>query len=254
MPAPPVDPPRPDVVLLDVGGVFLLPDPGRLATVFARAGFEVPEPVMVEAHYVGTTAFTTDYDGAMPWREFWHEYNRRFARACGVPDVRLTEIVDQLEGEFATGRLWTHVIAGAAEGLRELAATGVAVGIVSNAEGQIAQDLRDLEILQVGPGIGVDVACVIDSGAVGVEKPDPRIFKIALDAIDATPAVTWYVGDTPGIDIVGAQRAGVHPVLMDPFDVHTERDVMRVHSLHELAARVAAARDAYDEALEPRSR
>ena len=38
-------------------------------------------------------------------------------------------------------------------------------------------------VLQVGPGLGVEVACVIDSGAVGVSKPDPRIFHLALDAI-----------------------------------------------------------------------
>jgi len=238
----PLTPPRPEVVLLDVGGVFLLPEPDRVAAVFARSGFEVPGPVMLEAHYVGTTAFTTTYEGDLPWREFWHEYLMRFARACGVPEVRLAEVVEHLEGEFATGRLWSHVIDGAREGLEELKATGVAVGIVSNADGHVAQDLRALEILQVGPGLGVDVSCVIDSGAVGVEKPDPRIFKIALDAIDATPDVCWYVGDTPGIDVVGAVRAGIYPVLMDPFDVHGDRNELRIHSLHECAARVAALR------------
>ena len=57
------------------------------------------------------------------------------------------------------------------------------LGIISNADGLIGERLRTLEILQVGPGLGVEVECVIDSGAVGVMKPDPRIFTMALDAM-----------------------------------------------------------------------
>ena len=57
------------------------------------------------------------------------------------------------------------------------------LGVVSNADGLIAERLRAQEILQVGPGMGVPVECVIDSGVVGVMKPDARIFEIALTAM-----------------------------------------------------------------------
>ena len=67
--------------------------------------------------------------------------------------------------------------------LQDLHAQGVRLGIISNADGLIGERLRTLEILQVGPGIGIEVECVIDSGAVGVMKPDPRIFAMACDAI-----------------------------------------------------------------------
>ena len=67
--------------------------------------------------------------------------------------------------------------------------------------------------------MGVDVDCVIDSGAVGVSKPDPRIFQIALDAIGIEAADAWYVGDMPAIDVVGARAAGLWPIVMDPFDL-----------------------------------
>ncbi len=83
------------------------------------------------------------------------------------------------------------------------------VGIISNADGTVAQRLAAQEVLQVGPGLGVEVECVIDSGAVGVSKPDPRIFEIALDAIGVDAADAWYVGDMPGIDVVGARGAGL---------------------------------------------
>lgn len=234
--------PRPDVVLLDVGGVFLLPNPLHLASAFTRAGFEVPAPVMLEAHYEAAIAFTEPFDEEFPSRAFWTEYCTTYTAACGVPDVSRAEVVDHMMNLVTTSMVWTHVIDGAKEGLEELLDTGVAVGVVSNADGTIAEDLRSLELLQVGPGMGANVRCVIDSGAVGVQKPDPRIFKIALDALDADPAHVWYVGDTPAIDVVGSRRAGIHPVLMDPHDLTEHLGVDRVHSMHELASRVRAAR------------
>jgi len=47
-----------------------------------------------------------------------------------------------------------------------------------------------------------------------------------------------YVGDTPAIDVVGARRAGIRPVVVDPFEMHTEADFERVASLSELADQV----------------
>jgi putative hydrolase of the HAD superfamily len=129
---------------------------------------------------------------------------------------------------------------GARDGLRALSETGVRLGIVSNADGLIGQRLTEAGILQVGPGIGTEVETIIDSGAVGVMKPDPRIFHLALDAMGLDAQDTWYVGDMPGIDVVGARRAALRPIVMDPFDLHLDADYERVGSLGELAQRIAA--------------
>jgi putative hydrolase of the HAD superfamily len=146
-----------------------------------------------------------------------------------------------LDSEFAVGDLWSRIIPGSVDGLRALVATGVHVGIISNADGTVAQRLAVQEVLQVGPGLGVEVACVIDSGAVGVAKPDPRIFHIALDAIGVAAADAWYVGDMPGIDVVGARAAGLWPIVMDPFDFQAGVDYHRVAALSEVAALVSAS-------------
>ena len=90
---------------------------------------------------------------------------------------------EHLDSEFADAALWIRELPGSRAGSRALAETGVRLGIISNADGLIGQRLAEQEILQVGPGIGVPVECVIDSGAVGVMKPDPRIFHLALDAM-----------------------------------------------------------------------
>ena len=109
---------------------------------------------------------------------------------------------------------------------------------MSNAEGTVATQLREGEVLQVGPGIGVRVGCVIDSGEVGVLKPDPRIFRIALDAMALAPEQVWYVGDMPGIDVVGARAAGISPLVIDPFEFHGGNDYETVASLRAVAARI----------------
>lgn len=231
-----------DAVLLDVGGVFHLPDPDRILGALARAGHEADDTLLTRAHYVGAAAFRADVDAELEWHETWHSYNVGYARALGVPDDLLPAAIEHLQAEFATVALWTHVIPGSREGLQSLIDTGVQVGIVSNADGTVASRLREAEVLQVGPGPGVEVGCVIDSGAVGVTKPDPAIFAIALDALGVGPDRTWYVGDMPAIDVVGARAAGLRPIVMDPFDAHDDLDCDRVRSLHEVAAMVVAAR------------
>ncbi len=117
----------------------------------------------------------------------------------------------------------------------------MALGVVSNADGVMATRLRELEILQVGPGPGVEVGCVIDSGAVGVMKPDPRIFELALTALGVDAADSWYIGDMPAFDVVGARRAGLRPFVLDPLGIHRDADYDSVASLTELAARVLAS-------------
>jgi putative hydrolase of the HAD superfamily len=71
-----------------------------------------------------------------------------------------------------------------------------------------------------------------------VEKPDPRIFDFALEYLEVDAADVWYVGDTPAFDVVGARRAGMRPILMDPFDVNGDYGVDSVTSLDQVAERV----------------
>jgi putative hydrolase of the HAD superfamily len=226
---------RPDAVLLDVGGVFSLPDPERLRGAFERGGFDAGAADLDRAHYEGATCFTIDYEGELPWHDFWDAYLRRYAEVCGVPDDLRDDVHEHLDAEFATAALWTRVVPGSVDALRALAETGVRLGIVSNSDGSVGARLREQEIVQVGPGIGVEVECVIDSGEVGVEKPDPRIFKLALDALDLDGADVWYVGDMPGIDVVGARAAGLRPFVMDPYSLHLDATSDRINSLLDLA-------------------
>jgi putative hydrolase of the HAD superfamily len=82
-------------------------------------------------------------------------------------------------------------------------------------------------------GIADRFAAVAISGTLGVAKPDPRIFKAALDEAGADPAATVHVGDQPVNDVAGALAAGITPVLIDRFGRHP--DTGGAHRVEDLA-------------------
>lgn len=227
-------------VLLDIGGVFLLPDRSHIRSALDQIKHSVPNDESIDrAHYVAAGVFPMDLEGDEFLGPHWTRYLEVYARTLDVPDDRVPEAVDHLRNAYVTGGLWSHVIEGSKDGLRSLVQTGVPIGIVSNSDGTIERRLREMEILQVGQGAGVEVRCVVDSGSVDVEKPDPRIFEYALGTLELPADGIWYVGDTPGFDVTGARRAGLHPILMDPFDVNGSLGVDCVGSLDDVVAMLA---------------
>jgi putative hydrolase of the HAD superfamily len=231
-------PARIDAVLLDVGGVFHLPDHDRIVAAMARAGVAVDAADLDRAHYAGVKALTDFREGD---REIWLAYNRGYARVLGAAD-RVEDVAEILLNEFTTGGVWTRVIDGSRDALVALAATGVRLAVVSNADGSVEAQLAADAICQVGPGSGVCVDAVLDSSVVGVAKPDPGIFAIALARLGVDAARTIHVGDTPAADVEGARAAGVTPVLVDPHDDHPDVDCRRVRSLADVVDLVATLR------------
>lgn len=110
------------------------------------------------------------------------------------------------------------------------------LGVVSNFTGNLIAWLRDLDLL-------APFAVVADSGVLGTEKPDPRIFRLALDALNAEPAATWMVGDNPRHDLIPAATMGLATCwLAPPEDSRTWPGgvpTARISSLTQLPALLA---------------
>jgi putative hydrolase of the HAD superfamily len=123
--------------------------------------------------------------------------------------------------------LWNVPLPGARKTLDELKSRGLRLGVVSNSNGTVARVLEEADVAE-------PLEVIIDSGDVGVEKPDPAIFTFALEALDADPAETVYVGDLPSVDVTGAVAAGIRPILIDPWDAFPDVKVERVAALGEL--------------------
>ncbi len=219
-----------DVVFLAAGGVLVHPDGARVVAHLATAGISVDAAALLEAHYRGMLA--ADVAGSGP--EEFDAYQHAYVGHLGLIGPVAKHAVDLLDALFAAGGLWTEPLPWARDGLAAIGATGLPIVIVSNADGTVDQLLAAHELLQVGPGPGCEVAAIIDSGVVGVAKPDPRIFELALASVGASADRAVYVGDAWGYDVVGARAAGVTPVLLDPLGLRPDADCTRLASLVDL--------------------
>ena len=200
---------RVDAVLLDAGGVLLLPSPEGMRRAVAPFGAEPDDAACFRAHYASTNAL--DDLEVVDWRAV----DRVLARALGVPEEHLDEAAVAIGGVYLS-EAWVPV-PGAAEALRAFQASGYRLAVVSNALGTMEAQLAGHEICSTAGGAAAEVSIVVDSAVVGVEKPDPRIFGFALDALRVPPDRCIYVGDTTYFDVAGAAAAGLLPVHLDPF-------------------------------------
>jgi HAD superfamily hydrolase (TIGR01509 family) len=113
--------------------------------------------------------------------------------------------------------LWNRADPEAVPSLRRVKAAGLIAGVISNSNGSVRSILEEA-------GLAPDLDFIIDSGVVGVEKPDPRIFRVALEQAQVPPEAALYVGDLYSVDVVGARRAGLGAVLLDPRGYWGPRD------------------------------
>ncbi len=215
---------RPGAILFDAGGTLVTMDPGAFGDVVEPVLGTRPDPKrMLHAHYraMGAIARNADLVGERPgsWWRWWLEQYLGFAGLAPDP-----EAVDRLA---ATTGLWRLPVPGSAAGVRAVIDAGIAVAVVSNADGHVAADLA-------AAGFGELFEVIVDSTVVGVSKPDPAIFSFALDRLDVDAADAWYVGDSRLFDLKGAEAAGFAEfVLIDPLGMHTDYGP-RVASLEEL--------------------
>jgi putative hydrolase of the HAD superfamily len=225
-------------ILLDAGGVLVFPEPRHVLPPLNAVGVTPDVATLERAHYRAMAV--QDLAVVPPARDtWWHDYLLTYAEACGAPRDRCEELATAMAKEVR-GRSWAHIGVGALDGLRTVAALGLPMGVVSNSDGSVESDLRRLGICyapaapdqaapdQAAPAApdqdapdqdaGVPVGVVIDSAVVGVAKPDPAIFYLALDALGVPPGGTvLHVGDSLRYDVAGALAAGLQPVHLDPF-------------------------------------
>lgn len=203
---------RVGAVLLDVGGVFLVPDPRLIGAVAGRfGGADTVDPeTVIRAHY---RAIALGDDGTAL---SWERYREVLFGDLGVPATALLAATAALIDVGRGGNIWRYPLPGGRAALARLAAA-FPVGIVSNSDGSVEGALRDAGICQVGAGAGVALDVILDSHVVGVAKPDPGIFMVALERLAQPAEGGVYVGDIRCFDVVGARAAGLRPLHLDPY-------------------------------------
>ncbi|HWC41684.1 MAG TPA: HAD-IA family hydrolase [Actinomycetota bacterium] len=214
-------PPIPDpleCVLFDAVDTLLAPAPsfqGRFVAVAAEHGVPLEEAAVDAAVAAAAreAAWPEDWTDPATQRAFWTGFYGDVLAGLGRhgDGPELAEALFLAFSDPAGYRLFDDV----RPALDELAGRGITLGLVSNFEPWLDEVLA----LQ---GIADRFAAVAISGTLGVAKPDPRIFKAALDGAGADPGATVHVGDQPVNDVGGALAAGITPVLIDRFGRHPD--------------------------------
>ncbi len=216
-------------VLFDAGGVLLDLDYAYLRRLVRAPGRDATEERLAVAEAHARTRIERRVREGGRTSEAWRDYFHYILHEVGVPAAGHDELIDTLWEAHARVGLWTVAIPGAVDVVKALRARGLRIGVVSNAEGRVARDLD-------GAGFAGQFETVVDSHVVGVEKPDPEIFRIALRELQMPAETAVYLGDVPAVDVVGAAAAGVAPILLDRHDLYADVAAPRLRAIEELPA------------------
>ena len=139
---------------------------------------------------------------AGPFRE---RVFREALEEAGGPPERARELAEAFFRERRRYPLYPEAEAFLAEARRR----GLALALLTNG----VPDLQREKL--VGAGLAHHFSLVLISGEVGIGKPDPRLFRMALCAFGVAPEEAAMVGDNPQKDVRGARLAGVRAVWVD---------------------------------------
>ena len=230
-------------IFLDVGDTLVYPHPSSaeiMAEICAARGVTLtPERIEAAERAVGPRIVSRRAQGPLysisgeNSRRFWTwVYGEIFAE-LDVPEARRAELGELFHRRFnalETWRLFPDALP-ALEAIHERRERhGLISGVVSNWEDW-------LETLLVHLDIDRYFDFVVVSATAQLEKPDPAIFRAALERAAVSPAEAIHVGDSLTADVRGARAAGIHPVLLDRRHRYTPDqagDATVIYSLREL--------------------
>lgn len=210
-------------ILFDAGNTLIRMDYTVIAAEVARHGVEVTPEALRRSEWttrvrIDTELFAPTAAVSTESRDTTERYTRYLLEGAGVSDPALhAKVMAWRRGYNPPVGLWTVPEPEAAEALALARTAGVVTGVVSNSNGTIRRILDSL-------GFTRDLDFVLDSQEEGLEKPDPRFFELALRRAGVTADEAAYIGDFYSVDVVGARRAGMRAVLMDPGACWGPRD------------------------------
>ena len=210
----------PRAVLFDAGNTLLRMNYGAIVAALAAEGIAADEAAVEDAEIRARVRIDQHLaPGASTESVATHDrYVAYLLEGIGVTDPDAVAAMSRWRWSFnAPFGLWTRPDPAAPAALARARAAGLVVGVISNSNGMVARILDE-----AGLGGGLDF--VLDSSVVGVEKPDPRIFRLGLERAGVPASAAAYVGDLYSVDVLGARGAGLTGILIDPRGYWGPRD------------------------------
>jgi len=160
--------------------------------------------------------------------KFWVVFGRRRLVALGCPSALAEELAPQVSIYMRENhKPQVSIPEEARTVLPELKRAGYILGVVSNRDDRFDKQIQEM-------GFGDIFNFTLAGGEIRAFKPDRAIFEEALRRAGTSARETMYVGDNYFADIVGARRAGLHPVLYDPSGLFPEAECPIIKTFDQL--------------------
>ncbi len=160
--------------------------------------------------------------------DFWNHYTHRQLIALGASSQQVKGLAPKVSQYMEESyRPKTVLTEDALRVLANLQQAGFIMAVVSNREKPYQPEIENL-------GLSSFFDFSLAAGEVNSFKPDRQIFIHACERAQVEPSETAYVGDNYFADVVGAQRAGLQPVLYDPRRVFPDAECPVITSFDQL--------------------
>jgi putative hydrolase of the HAD superfamily len=217
-----------ETVFLDAGGVLVWPNWHRVANVLRAHGIDADADALMAAD--APARFALDEAHVRSDQQRSHSFLELALLEAGLALSPVTEAaLAEVRAYHHRENLWEIVPGFVVPALRQLRGARYKLVVVSNANGRLHHLFDRL-------GLTAHFDVVVDSHVEGVEKPDRRIFDVALARSASSAATTVHVGDFYNVDVAGARGAGLTPVLVDEAGLHDGADCARIRTIAELPA------------------
>jgi putative hydrolase of the HAD superfamily len=219
-----------EAVFLDAGNTVLFIDFEAVAAAVRETRVPIEASQIERAEYEARRRVDRAYqDGGFRDADMWLAYFGWMLGAAGVPEELHQGILARLRHEHRKHNLWRRTSVAVQAALARIKASGRKLAVISNSDGTCRAGLRDAGLLDF-------FDAVFDSHEVGIEKPDSGIFHLALGELSVEARRSLHMGDLLAIDVRGALRSGIIPVLVDPYPQPHELDCRVLTSVAELPA------------------
>ncbi|NQS91322.1 MAG: HAD family hydrolase [Chloroflexi bacterium] len=164
--------------------------------------------------------------------QFYLHYLKRKLWAAGLTELQAAELAPSIQAAFVECYQPTTLVADdVLPTLKSLRRLGYKIGLVSNRSSSIDAVIQEL-------GFESYLDFYFSSAEVNSWKPDPAIFDHALYLAESSPDITAYIGDNYYTDIVGAQNAGIYPILIDPKNIFPDLDCQVITKIGDLISQM----------------
>lgn len=223
-------------IFLDAGNTLLFPQVEKLAREMEAAGFPMHPEHFHQAERAGKKRldellWPQIREGRVPRTSnnvYWEQYLSALSEILDGPAETRSAAIERVIAGFRDIHTWSKVLPDTVPTLEKLKSAGYYLAVISNSDGTVEGELERA-------GLTDYLKFVIDSSIVGVEKPHPEIFQIALERSGIKPGEAVYVGDTYPTDIGGAELAGLRGILIDWVGAYPDATCPRITSLSGLS-------------------